>query len=346
MAVPAAGTFTASQILRIQTIADDLWADNRTRIDYIAECDVVKAIQAEQTAQLDALTDPNRTNTVRLIWPLACEVTDTAVTDDCSFTGTEASSTYQDYALDITREAKFAVKEIEGRTDQITMAQKIAVLSMQADKQLSEYVAEQVVAKIEAERGINTYVPTLENWALSGDSLDTEIPATQWDSTIMPRLRMAARKNKFLNPYLLSGEALWYVNEEAMNNSGNDDGSGDDVRMKRYFRAKYFDPIKIDEVNGSDLKAYMIDRGALAFVSKSHYPGAPTVYQNPWQTRYTVQSRNIPGLEFEVVYTMACSSGEITHTWKYKINCGIFRNPLGCTETNTGILSFLKLPAA
>ena len=335
--------FTASQLLKIQQIANDKWADNRTRIDYMAECDVAKAIQAETTAMLDPLQDKSKTNTVKLIWLNASSVADAAVGDDCAITGPELSSDSKEYAIDTFRKASFSVKEIQARTDQFTLEQQIARGILQCDKELAEYVAEQCVAKLESFRGTNTYLnPVGEGaWALNGS--DTEIPADQWTTGIMPKLSLTARKNKFINPALISGEALWYMNEEAANNQGNDTGKGDAVRMaSKYFSRKYFDPVKIDEVNAGSIKAYMIDRGAMALVTKTHYPTVPTVYQNPWQMRYQTESKNLPGIFWETIYSMSCTSGEITHVWQFKVNLGIFSNPTGATATNTGVLSFLR----
>ena len=142
--------FTASQLLKVQQIANDKWADNRTKIDYIAECDVVKALQNETTAMLDPLVDPSKTNTVKLIWLNACSVDDAAVGDDCAITGPELSSDSKDYTLDIFRKTSFSVKEIQARTDQFTLQEQIARGMLQCDKVLSEYLAEVAVAKIEA----------------------------------------------------------------------------------------------------------------------------------------------------------------------------------------------------
>lgn len=335
--------FTASQLLKIQTVADDMWGDNRAKIDFDAECDVAKAIMAETTAQLDPLRNKDKTNTVTLIWLNACAVDDAAVGDDCAITGPELTSDGEDYALDIFRKTSFSVKEIQARTDQFTLQQQIARGMLQCDKVLSEYVAEQCVAKLESYRGTNTYLTPVGSdvWTASGS--DTEIPADQWTTSLMPKLSLAARKNKFMNPALISGEALWYMNEEAQNNQGNDTGKGDAVRMAgKYFSRKYFDPIKIDEVNSGTIKAYMVDRGAMALVTKTHYTPVPTLYHNPWQQRYSMPSKNLPGISWEVIYTQSCTSGEITHVWQFKVNMGIFLNPTGCTSANTGVMSFVR----
>lgn len=342
MAVPAAGTFDASQLLKFQVMADDLWMDNQTRTDYIAECDVVKALMAEQTATLAPLQDPEKTRTVKLIWINACGVTTAAVDDDCSISGTELSSDSKEYTIDLFRTSSFSVKEIKSRTDEFTIGQQIAKGFLAADKALCEWLATQAVAKLETFRGTNTYTTPIGSTSWTFASSDTTVPADQWDTTLMPKLSLTARKNKMLNPYLLAGEALWYINEEAANNQGNDDGKGDNVRNQKYFGRRYFDPIAIDSANSPDYKAYMISRGATAVVSKSHYPTVPRVYHNPWQQRYQMQSRNLPGIVFEVTYSQSCTASETTHVWQLKLNAGIYLNPTGCTESRTGVLSFVR----
>jgi hypothetical protein len=188
--------FTASQLLKVQTVSDDLWADNRTKIDYMAECDIAKAIQSESTAMLSPLQDPSKTRTVKLIWLNACSVDDAAVGDDCAITGPELSSDSQDYVLDIFRKTSFSVKEIQARTDQFTLQQQIARGLLQCDKVLAEYVAEQCVAKLESYWGTNTYLTPVGStvWSLSGS--DTIVPADQWTTGLMPKLSLTARKNK------------------------------------------------------------------------------------------------------------------------------------------------------
>ena len=336
--------FTASQLLKLQSVAGDVWADNRTRIDYMADVEIVKALQAESTATLDGLQDPSKTRTVKLIWLNAAALADAAVDDDCAITGPELTSDSVEYAIDIFRKTSFSVKEIQARTDQFTLAQQIARGMLQCDKVLSEYLAEVAVAKLETFRGTNTYLNPVGDavpWTFAAS--DTTIPAEQWTSSIMPKLSLTARKNKMLNPALLSGEALWYMNEEAANNAGNGEGKGDNVRMaSKYFARKYFDPIKIDEVNAGTFKAYMVDRGAVAFVTKTHYPDVPVLVQNPWQQRYRMESRNLPGVFWEVTYSQSCTSGEITHVWQFKVNGLIALNPTGHTATNTGVLSFVR----
>ena len=205
--------FTASQLLKVQTVADDVWADNRTRIDYIAECDVAKAIQAETTASLSPLTDPNKTNTVKLIWLNTCDITDAAVGDDCAITGPELTSDSEDYVLDIFRKTSFFGKGNPGTNRRIhpSAADRTRPFAVRPDS--LRVCRGTMCFKLESFRGTNTYTtPGSSVWTFG--SSDTEVPADQWTTSLMPKLSLAARKNKFLNPALISGEALWYMNEE------------------------------------------------------------------------------------------------------------------------------------
>lgn len=335
--------FTDSQLLRIQQKANEKWADNRTRADYIADCDVVKAINEQQTAILDPLTDPAKTRTVRIMWLKACNMTTGAVGNSCAISGPELSSDSEDYTLNLSQKTDFSVKEFATRTDEFTVADQIAIGMLNADKLLCNWLGTQAVATLEAHRGTNTYTTPVGSTPWTFASSDTTIPADQWTTSLMPKLSLAARKNKFLSPYIISGEALWYTNEEARNNAGNGEGKGDATRMSgKYFSNVYFDPMCVDAATSPALKAYMVDRGALAFVSKTHFPSAPVTYQNPFHQRYKIKSKNLPFVDFEVIYTQACVSSEVTHTFQVSVNCGFFLNPLGCTATNTGVLSFVR----
>jgi hypothetical protein len=334
--------FTASQLLKIQARADQMWADNRTRIDYIAEAEVVKALQAETTAQLDPLQDMNKTRTVKLIWLKTAAIAADAKTDDCDFTFPELSSDSTEYAIDLFQETGFSVKELATRTDEFSLADQIAKGTLACDKALSEYLAATSVAKLEAYRGTNNFLSHPGSVAWTFAAGDTTVPADQWTSGIMPKLSLTARMNHFLNPAIIAGRALWYEMEEAMNNQPNAEGKGDANRMNRYFNRKYFDPITVDEVNAGTMKAYLVDRGAFAFVTKNYFPDTPILVQNPYQQRYKVQSRNLPGVYWDVVYTQKCVSDEITHTFKFSVNAGIFQNPLAHDATNTGVLAFVR----
>ena len=69
--------------------------------------------------------------------------------------------------------------------------------------------------------GTNTYGGPLGSTAWTNSAGSTEVPADQWNSTLMNSLNVAAYKQKFNAPFLVAGEALHYVIEEARQNRGN-----------------------------------------------------------------------------------------------------------------------------
>ena len=341
MAIPAAGNFDASQILRIQKKADDIWAANMSRADYVARTGVLSALRARQTANLVDLQDPMKTNTVRVMWLHACDVDDEAAGDPCSFSVNELQSDYNDYTIDITRQAGFSVKtRLDLRTDEFSEQEKVAIGLLKADKVLCEYLAQQAVSKLNTYAGTNTYAGPLGSTAWTNSAGSTEVPADQWNSTLMNSLNVAAYKQNFNAPYLVTGEALHYVIEEARQNRNNDDGSGNFVRIGTIDAA--VDYVNIDDVNSGEYAAYLINTGAIAVVSKNYNPVAPMMSNNPWTVHYRYASQNIPGLVFDAFQTEACSGGEITKKWLLQMNAGIYLNPHGCTETNTGVLKFVR----
>ena len=47
-----AGVFSETQLVHLQGKADQLWSDRAQKEDYVAQVEVVKAIQAQQTATI------------------------------------------------------------------------------------------------------------------------------------------------------------------------------------------------------------------------------------------------------------------------------------------------------
>jgi len=292
------------------------------------------AIQKEGTASgafRELQTEKDKT--VRLVWLNDCDDTTAACTDDCSVGGNELSADAKDYALNLCRKSGFTVKEKATRSSEFDREMLVAKGMLNHILLLDEWLNGQVLAAIEANRGANEYLPT--GW--SETSSDTVVPESDFTRRIIPRLIMTGNRNRFNNPFVLSGENLWYEKWDAMIDQGNGEGKGDasafgSLRM-------YHDLFNLDAANDPDFKTYLISQGALAFVSKAYYNTPVTYFGN---MRYSVPSNSIPGVRYDVVYTNTCSSNEMLHHFSLHANAGIFLNPTGCSETRTGILSFLK----
>lgn len=337
MAVPSAGTFTAAALQKVQVLQDRVWKDNIGNARYMSHVDSLLAIQKEGTASgafRELQTEKDKT--VRLVWLNDCDDTTAACSNDCTIGGAELSADAKDYALNICRTTGFTIKEKATRSTEFDREMHVAQGMLNHIRLLDEYLNGQVLAAIETNRGANEYFPT--GW--SETSSDTVVPDTDFSRRMIPRLIQTGVRNRFNNPYILSGENLWYEKWDAMMDAGNLDGKGNAAAFGAL--RIYHDLFNLDAANDPDFKTYLISQGALAFVSKAYYNTPVDYFTN---TRYSVPSNSIPGVRYDVVYTNTCTSNEMLHHFSLYANAGIFLNPTGCSETRTGIISFLKDPA-
>jgi hypothetical protein len=80
----------------------------------------------------------------------------------------------------------------------------------------------------------------------------------------------------------------------------------------------------------------------VALVNKAYYTPQVQVFHD--ESRYSVDSKNIPGFEFDVHYRNQCStanSNRMQHLFKMRLKAGVYNNPEGCDENNTGVLAFI-----
>lgn len=331
------GNFTCGDLLEVQAISDNIWADNRTKIDYVAEAEVARRVLENQTATFTELTgDKDRDVSVK--WLNACAITVQDCTDDCTISGPELEGACQNYRLERCKESPFSVNLLlEQRTSLYENKEKIAKGLMKAKKALDEYIARVVVQEIDSFAGVNAHT---SNFTVSGT--DTLIPSSAWTSGLAAYWMLVKMKNKFNAPWLLSGENLFMSNMNAMWNSGNADGKGDAARAG--VLPIYFDVFNVDTTLTPDKKTFMIEKGAVALISKAQfgaYTAASPLDLGKHGLRWSEPSMNLPGIVYDVIYDTTCANSEITGAWKVKaFKFDTFLNPTGCTTTNTGVLSF------
>jgi hypothetical protein len=332
----AAGDFSATTLVKVTQKADSMWADSQLAADYVSNAETLKAVISEQTARLTMVEDPEKDYDVRLDWMNACDETTDAGSNDCTIGGAELESGSKSYKITGVRHYGFNVKEKLFRGNSLDMDEAIAKGFLKADKVLSEYIAKAGVSFIEANEGTNTY-DGQGYWTINGT--ETDVAAANLTVGIMPHLLLAGQLNKMTNPFILSGTNLYIANWNALIDQPNGEGKGNAARVNTI--RKYFDVFNIDVTNSPAFKTYLIDRGALAFASKAYYGATPTVYKT--QDRWSIASRNVPGLRYDVVYTNECASNEIVHKFSVYARYNYFLNPTGCTATRTGILTFKKV---
>jgi hypothetical protein len=315
--------------------SDTLWPNDMVAADFVPQIDTLIAIRDQQTARLQTVNLPDGVD-VRIAWMNNCDITvDTYDNTDCTFTGSEADVSKADLSIDQAKESTFSVPLDAWRDNVFGFADAVAVNLNKTMVAQAEAVAQYAVGVINANLGQNTYTAG-STWTVSGTS--NSIPTEQWESTaLFGRFQIAAKKNRFDNPFLLSGENLYQLAYMARTSNANGEGKGDFVRINQM--PIYNDVVNVDDVNSPALLTYMINRGTLAFASKGYFPTRPEVLDGNTQ-RFSIENRFFRNLIHDVQTVVSCSSGVWSQHWKVVPRYKLFVNPTGCTATRTGILAF------
>lgn len=333
------GDFTASQLVQTQVRADAMFTNDMMKADFEANTKVWDGIKAEMNANVSILEGSEKDRDVKIHWINACgDTVSDCDGDDCDLEGAELGTDSQVYSLEQCKQYKFTVDEMLFRQNDYSMEEVVAKGFLKADKALSETIARGGVAALESFKGTNTV--TNGPGTVNGVTTETDIAAADWNARLFAYLYRVGIQNEMSNPFLMSGEALWEERFLAMQYQANGEGKGD-ANMFKLIRT-YFDLFNIDPINAPDLKAYLINRGSVAFASKNYYGAVPTTYIGAGQQRYSIASRNLPGVRFDVFYTNRCTATTMKHDFKLIAKYDYFLNPTGCDAGRTGVLAFNK----
>ena len=323
-----AGSFAETVLVNVRANIENFpnW-DANVKKQFTPFNDTFKAIWGIQTAKFIDLEDPKKDKTVDVEWLNACGLEDHACTD-CTMEGTELSSNIQTLALNLCREVGFSIDENKFQDNDFDKEDAIAKGILKADKELAEWLNAQVIATIEAAKGVND-MGTKGKGTVTGT--ETYINAANWDAKLMAYFERVRKANKFNNPIILDGSNLF---EQIMSAKLDTDKTDNAFFGTLEY---YSDEAGIDDANTPALKTYLIDRGAVAIASKVFYP-SPVTYS--FGDRYSMPSVLMPGISYDIYHTVACYGKKVKHQFKVIFNGLVATAPTGCSETNTGILSF------
>jgi len=329
-----AGVYTETQLVNIQVKADSIWMDRIQREDYVPEAKIAECLIAQTTAQFGALKgkkDPS----IDIGWINACDVEADSCTD-CTISGTELSTNVDEKYLNREQCAEFTVCENDFRDNFFDMDDVVAKGFLKASLALDEYWAAQSVVALNAAVGVNE--SDGGKGTVSGTS--TYVLPAYWNADLMGYFARVSKMNRLKRPMLISGQNLWESVWTADWEKCCENGVGKFGSMDFCF-----DLFNIDSANDPDYVTYMINRGALAFVTKCYYQGVTAANPNKYmdQYRWSMPSFSLPGVCYDVHYDNECSGcGDFfTHNFKLKTFGDIFLNPVGCTSTRTGVLEFI-----
>lgn len=330
--------YTESVLPGVLLKADQVWMDNQTKSQYVANTDAFRALQRVQTAKVNnALQGKDKTVTVA--WINACAILTDDCDDSCTIGGEELTTDSRDYQITTCKVAKFKVPEQTFRNNIFDYQEVVAKGLLRAMKSLDETIVKALITFLNANGGPNAWTGS-SKWTVTGN--DTNVPAANWaDLGLMFDFQYAATQNKFADPVLLTGFNLSEQIFKAVTNQGNLDGKGEFERAKTL--PLYQDFYNVEAVNASTLKTYMIDTGAVALASKAYYNAQPRELPGVGHVLFSRPSNNLPGIVYDVTYTVTCTNGVYYHEYKVEAHYEYLLNPTGCEVSGrTGILEFTR----
>lgn len=341
MSAPIIGDFSCAALQQIKMKADQVFADDVRQADYVADVEPLMAIMSNQTAQFAALQDPKKDNSINIWWLDDCDTEDPVdCTSDCEVTGEPIGSSCQEYQITTCFEKTLSITEKQFRTSLITDYNEVVAVEMLKKLLiLDNYWSKRAVSFLDISSGINAYPNLFTN---SGNI--TYIPAPYWNPDLFAYLELVQKKNRLSTSVALSGTALWSHYWKMQNEVTNPDGAANKKKMSKI--DPYFDtaPESMDEILG-EKAVFLWNKNSVAFVPKNYYSATPVEVKtnNVYQKRFSIKSKNISGLSYDVIYTANCIAGDdgrgdIEHLWKITSYGEFFLNPLGCTPDRTGVL--------
>lgn len=342
----AVGDFSPSALLAIKLKAESMWADSRLAQDFKANAAAAVAVKENSSAIFRELTTSDVDNQVIVTFINPCAVAVEDCESNCDLTEDELSSGSKTYTLTLCKKTGFSVNAEKNRTNTYTVEEEASRGLAQSIKVLDEWWAQQVLVKLHSFAGIN--VDAAPYTYAAGT---TTIPAASYGVQAIPNIMYDAMINKLGSAYYINNGDLWVAWLTAQQNAGNLDGKGDLARIQAL--RMYFDPFNFGPAGVTD-NIFAVSSSALAFVTRTRNTDVPTVIGGSvQQTRYTVPSSVIPGIKYDVYYTLKCitvgGKANIVHSWRVETNGDVLLNPEGCPVTvggtvynPNGILSYTK----
>lgn len=330
---------TASALPNILSEIERQWRDGINKSDYIADVDTIRALREQQTATV-TLAVGSKEVKAKTVWIESCTTGLADCTDDCEFDGPESNTNGVEYSLDLCKEATFKVEtEVNLRGNHFTPEQFIANELLMKMKELDEWYNQQALAVLEAEAGIPDLNRLPAGWTWDSVAGNIVVPSAHIESIAgFNHLAYIGKVNKFPNPFVISGYAWYNAYLTAMQNAGNGEGSGDEQR-RRMMKA-YFDLLTVDNETAPDLRTFIVNKGSVAFAEHAWNANAGVNdYIRIGQYRFTMASKNIPGLVYDVFSEQKCTStSKVYEVYKLKLNGAIMVNPTVCNADRTGII--------
>lgn len=346
----ANGTWTSANRLRAQVMADQMFVDGDPQVRHLTMNDfgTIGALLARQTANVSPLqTQPGgkRENvTVHWVEHIPDTVADPCAAG-CDFSGDQAGSYSENKDLTGCVEYTFSLDESKFHDSYVDAEMALAKQLLVADYTLSDDLNAKALAFLDANIGISEYDLQSQTSNLAAG---ITIPAASWNSALFAQLSTAAKLNRFPTPFIVGGVSL---SEQAFLQQ-TDTTEGAAGRIARWNQFDIFYDTDANGLGGdSDNASFMVNAGSYAVAVRNH--NAPQIIDMGYEGRvkYSIQSRFLPGVSWDVYERKACTNGgedTITH-YNVKSRVGFFLAPqytqkdgTSTEPNNTGILKLLQ----
>lgn len=361
------GDFSASQLLQIKLKAEQMWSDAQAFAHLRPNADAAVAVINHQTARFAELEDRNKDNTIKVTFVKTCGIGTDDCEPNCTLDEPEVETAGKDFAFDICKKTGFSIDAETLRKNTYNFAEVVAPSLATAIKKLDEFWAQQVLVKLKAFSGVNI---AAQPFTYQTPINATVVPAALYGNPLggysgfqLPTMFIKQMiQNKIDNAYYIDNGRMWLEYQNSLLQRGSTDSAAVSGLQRAQQLDVNFDIFNFAQSGITNVSTFAVGRNAIAFKTTNRHSETPvTIGGTVQQTLYTVPSIALPGVEYDVYYTVSCKTGQdgstrYVHTWRLETKGGIWLNPEGCpvtvgagnpnvpagTHTPTGILAYLS----
>ena len=335
---------TATELLKLNVKAEQMWQDSALALSTKPNTETAKAILKNQTATFKVFEDSKLDQKVAVTFLSMCGMTAEACVANCDIDEAEPNSGVKDYTPDICFKSGFKINEKILRTNQYQFEELFAKFSAQAIDSLDEQWSIRALAKMKTFAGANAYPSPF-----TYDSVNktTNVPSAVYNTQMIAKLIQQMMLNEMGDAYFIDNGSLWEPFFNAQMNAGNLDGKGQASLIQQLNMT--FDQFNFAKASISE-DTFAISKGAIAMKTINKFEDAPRQLTAEGQMRYTMKSRSLPGVKYDVIHQEKCVGDDIFQTFRFISNGGIWLNPETCPVTvggsqvaQTGVLSYSKV---
>lgn len=352
---------SANYLTNVKQRAEELYAENLQELAFNkAETTTVNAVLENQmAARAQQLLQAAPTDNVDVVWNTDDNAAVQDCTSDCVLSGQPATADAINISAPKCQEITWTVSEETARRSGRSVEEESAFIlarrMIAMDNGVNTYTASQLYAKADA-----PVAGSLPPYASYANGVST-VPAGNYGLQMYADWLLTAIKNRMGTPYIIDNGALFTFLTNARLNAQNLDGKGDAARALGF--DPYEDILGLAAAGITQVDDFIIKKGAVALFTKYYNTvrredgtsgplTTPTYYAGQVQQwRSTMKSANITagaGLIYDMFATETCaditgttSHSDIGHTYKLKVNMGVFKAP-GVGAARPGILAVKK----